>query len=734
MKTKILTGSMIAAYALLNTSAFSEEVTLEPIVVSADFREKSLSETTNSVSVIGEEEIYDKASAGFEEVIGKAPNVNFTSGGSRAHHIQIRGIGERSQFQYPLNPSVGLYVDGMDFSNSALAVTLFDVNQIEVLKGPQGTTFGAYGMAGVINVQSNEPTKETEGHVEVTVGNYNTKTFGAAVGGTLIDDTLLGRISVYKNTSDGFMENSYLNTDDTNNIDELTTKAQLRWLASDNHTIDLNYMYMDVNNGYDAFTLDNTRTSQSDEPGDDTLKTNAFVLKSTYQINPKMHLVSKLDWSDTDNKYSYDDDWLYDGAILDELDLGGTQEVPQYVGSDSYTRNVKNVAVDIKLISDEDGRIFNDTTDWTVGVYHQDKKQTLDRLSLYAEDTYYYGAYNQSKVLQTEYKTKSSALYGQLDTHINDKLTLVTGIRIDKWDAKYNDHQIIDTSYDPWDDNTSVSIKHDEVLYGGKLGLNYQYDEKTLLYTSLSRGYKPGGVNIDAYLDPSLKTYETEVLWNLEAGVNSSHLNDKLKSRLNIFYAKRKDQQIETSVQDGASFSEYLSNAAKGHNYGLESEIDFYPTDTLHLYSNIGLLQTEFDEYNNPDPDANDLEGRDQAQSPNYQYNIGVDYNFASNWTINTNVEGKGDYYFSESSNEKLKGYHIFNAYLGYAGDNWSATLWVRNIADKDYDVKGYYFDNKISNPNGDTEPADDPRWNDAEVYTQKGAPRTIGFTVAYDF
>ncbi len=177
MKSKILTASIIASYALLNTPAFAEETTLEPIVVSADFREKTLSETTNSVTVIGEEEIYDKASAAFEEVIGKAPNVNFTSGGSRAHHIQIRGIGERSQFQYPLNPSVGLNVDGMDFSNNALAVTLFDVKQIEVLKGPQGTSFGANGMAGVINVQSNEPTKETEGHVEATVGNYNTKAF-----------------------------------------------------------------------------------------------------------------------------------------------------------------------------------------------------------------------------------------------------------------------------------------------------------------------------------------------------------------------------------------------------------------------------------------------------------------------------------------------------------------------------------------------------------------------------
>jgi outer membrane receptor protein involved in Fe transport len=729
MKSKILTGSIIATYALLNTPAFAEETTtLDPIIVSADFREAKLSETTNSVSVIGEEEIYDKASAAFEEVIGKAPNVNFTSGGSRAHHIQIRGIGERSQFQYPLNPSVGLNIDGMDFSNNALAVTLFDVKQIEVLKGPQGTTFGANGMAGVINVQSNEPTKETEGHIEATIGDYNTKAFGAAVGGTLIEDTLLGRISVYKNTSDGFMENSFLNRDDVNDIDELTTKAQLRWFASDKHTIDLNYMYIDVDNGYDAFTLDNSRTSHSDAGGQDTLKTDAIAIKSTYQINPKMHLVSKLDWSDTDSKYSYDNDWSYAGEIVDGVE--------QYIGSDSYTRNVKNVAVDARLVSDADGRIFNGTTDWIIGVYYQDKDQSLDRLEKYYEDNYW-GPYGESTNLITEYKTKSTALYGQLDTVLSPKLTLVSGLRVENWDAEYSDHQVFTDSYGSLD-QTNMNIDHDEVLYGGKLGLNYQLDEKTLLYTSLSRGYKPGGVNIDVDLDPSLKTYETEILWNLEAGVNSSHLDDKLKSRLNLFYAKRKDQQIETSIQDGASFSEYLSNAAKGHNYGLESEIDFYPTDTLHFYSNIGLLQTEFDEYNNPDPDANDLEGREQAQAPNYQFNVGVDYNFASNWTINTNVEGKGDYYFSDSSNEKIDSYHIFNAALGYTGDNWSVNLWVRNIADKDYDVKGYYFDNKIANPNVIGVPtleADyDENWDQAEVFTQKGAPRTIGFTVAYDF
>ncbi len=82
--------------------------------------------------------------------------------------------------------------------------------------------------------------------------------------------------------------------------------------------------------------------------------------------------------------------------------------------------------------------------------------------------------------------------------------------------------------------------------------------KKHFFYTALSRGYKPGGVNIYATWILDVKTYETETLWNLEAGVNSSHFDDKLKSRLNLFYAKRKDQQVETSVQDGASFTEYL--------------------------------------------------------------------------------------------------------------------------------------------------------------------------------
>lgn len=696
MKSNILRVSIIASYALLGTSAFAEETTLDPIVVSSDFREKTLSQTSNSVTVIGESELYDKSSLAFEETIGQVPNVNFTSGASRAHHIQIRGIGERSQFTTPINPSVGIIIDGIDFSQSALGVTLFDVKQIEVLRGPQGTTFGSNGMAGVINMQSNEPTKETTGHVEATVGEYNTKAIGAAVGGTLIDDTLLGRVSVYKNTSDGYMKNSFLNREDTQNIDELTAKAQLRWFASENHTIDLNLIHLDIDNGYDAFTFDNSRTSHADEPGKDTQKTDAFALKSTYQVNSQMHMISKISYSTSDLEYSYDEDWSYVGEFDDSL--------YPYSSFDQYLRDRTQTDIDVRLVSDEDGRLFDGASDWTIGAYYKDFAEDMTRNYTYLDGPF-----------GSAYDTQSAAIYGQLDTALNNKLTLVTGLRVEDWDAKYSDTYgaIIDT---------------DEVLVGGKLGLNYQEASNRLYYAILSKGYKPGGVNADSFLPDNARDYETETLWNLDLGLNSSHFDNQLTSRLNLFYGKRKDQQVKSSVviprDDGSTqFVDYLANAAEGTYYGLESEIHYYPTESLHLYSNIGLLEATFDEYEDPNPTSVDVEGRTPAQSPSYQYNVGFDYMFAGSWIFKTNVEGKGSYYFSNRHNEKSDAYALVNSSLEYTYGNWGASLWIRNIADEDYQVRG--FGSFGNNPgNGYT----------TELYTQQGAPRTAGLTVTYDF
>ena len=689
MKNKILHTSLIATMALATTVSFAEEINLDPIVVGADFRDQNLSQVSNSVSVISEKDIYDKASQSFVETIAATPNVNFSSGGSKARHIQIRGIGERSQFETPINPSVGIIQDGIDFSQSPLGITLFDVKQIEVLRGPQGTTFGANGMAGVIVVESNEPTNEAGGHLEATVGNYNTKAIGVALNTPIIEDKLLARFSVYKNSSDGFMENSYLNRDDTSNIDELTVKAAVKWIVSENHTIDFNYIHLDIDNGYDAFTLDNSWISQSDQPGKDTQLTDAFSLKSTYQINNAMHLVTSISHSDSDSEYSYDEDW----SNPDQFDTS----LWPYIGFDQYLRNKKQTDFDIRMISDENGKIFNGSSAWTMGAYYKDYSEALTRNH---SGDYITGGLD---VTDSQYDTTNKAIYGQIDSDLTDKLIFTLGFRAENWEIDYSDSK-------GFVENT------DENLYGGKIGLSYKADVSALYYATLSRGYKPGGVNADSNLAIEDRTFQTETLWNLDAGLNSSYFDNKLINRLNLFYGKRKDQQVKAYIEQSRSFTNYFDNAAKGTYYGLESELDYYPTEALHLFTRLGLLNAEFDEY------TPEKTGRAPAQSPKYQYNVGFDYSFMDNWRFKTNVEGMGSYYFSDTHDQKSDAYVLLNSSLEYVYENFGATLWARNLTDKEYAVRGFYFEN---NPGNGYE---------KELYTQKGTPRTFGLTFTYDF
>ena len=268
-------------------------------------------------------------------------------------------------------------------------------------------------------------------------------------------------------------------------------------------------------------------------------------------------------------------------------------------------------------------------------------------------------------------------------------------------------------------------MKH---LTGGKLGLNYQANSDMLYYVTISKGYKPGGVNADYRLSSNAKTYETENLWNLDAGLNSSYFNNKVKSRLNLFYGKRKDQQVKSSVVDkrtdgSVEFIDYLTNAAEGTYYGLESQIDYYFVENLHMYTSVGLLKAKFDEYTDPNPTAVDVTGRAPANSPKYQYNVGFDYLFMEAWTFKSNVEGKGSYYFSNRHNAKSDPYALLNASLEYTNGSFTASLWMRNITDEKYYVRG--FGSFGNNPS---------KSYDTELYTQLGAPRTGGLTLSYDF
>ena len=321
MKFKVLSA---AVAALLSPYTFAEttDIDLPAMVVNADFRPSLAQETPISLTTFDSELIESRGAQHVEDILNLAPNVNASSGASRGQYFQIRGMGARSQFTAPLNPSVGLVIDGIDFSRTGGAATLFDIEQVEILRGPQGTRFGTNSLAGVINMKSKQPTDELNIHLETGIAEYNTRNLGIAVGGPLIENKLLGRASVYTNKSDGYMDNHFLNTDDTQNHDEITARGHLKWLVNNDLAIDLNLLHLNIDNGYDAFTFDNSRNSLTDKPGEDSIHTNAFSLNSDWRINDIIQLQSSITYAKSDVVYGYDADWVYsDNDKLDSSDL-----------------------------------------------------------------------------------------------------------------------------------------------------------------------------------------------------------------------------------------------------------------------------------------------------------------------------------------------------------------------------------------------------------------------------
>ncbi len=679
----------LAISSALFAGASSAEVTPEDLpsmLVSADFRPAVAQDIPISLTTFDDEIIESRGAQHIEDVLNLAPNVNVSSGASRGQFFQIRGIGERSQFAAPLNPSVGLIIDGIDFSRTGGAATLFDIEQVEVLRGPQGTRYGTNALAGVINMQSKQASEEFDLNFESTLADYDTRAVGVAVGGPLVEDALLGRIAVHTHQSDGYMENDFLGRDNTQDRDELTVRSHLKFLVSNDLTVDLNLLHLDIDNGYDAFTLDNSRNSLSDEPGEDKQRTNAFALKTDWRASSAVQVQSTTTYSKSDLLYSYDVDWSNrprNALIADSFNA-----------FESFDRTRENYSFEVRALSNEDGRIFNDSTDWTVGFFYlnQDEKLTVD--SPYTP-------------IKSEYVTENTAIFGQLDTYLTDKLTFISGLRVGHFQADYRD-------------NNQLDLDPSEMLFGGKVGIEYQTNIDHLLYSTLSRGYKSGGVNNANGIEPQFREFDTEYLWNLELGAKSAWLDGDLLTNVALFYGIRKDAQVKNSKQEGFSFIDYQQNAAKGTNAGIEFDADWLINDKWRAFASLGLLYTTFNDYEVRD--NLDVTGRKQAHAPAYQFSLGADYYLTTNWTISANIEGKDEFYFSNSHNAKSSSYVITNASLQYQHRDWRFTLWGRNLFDKDYETRGFFF-------------ANDPAIGYAQrEYVQYADPRVIGMTVSYEY
>jgi iron complex outermembrane receptor protein len=667
---------------------------IEEVIVTSEFRNATLLDTAASITIFDDSIIKNRQAKHLEELLNLAPNVNFSSGASRGRFIQIRGIGERSQFIEPLNPSVGILVDGIDFTGIAGAATTMDIKQVEILRGPQGTLYGANALAGLINLTSNQPTENVQGELSLAIGSHNTKTMAAAMGGSLSSDVNY-RVAVQSHTSDGYITNDFLIKDDTDNIDELSLRAIFDWQASDDLSLKLTLFRVDADNGYDAFSLDNTRNTLSDKPGHDRQESSAVALHSNWQANEQFDVVSLISFADSDLEYGYDEDWAFP-AICAGQECDGWE----YNSEDNYLRDRDNSTLDVKLASKKPVSLLGRHADWVFGVYaRQQDEQLLRQYTYNASD------------FSSNFDTKNRAIYGQLDIDISSDLSLIAGLRLESRKATYND-------------SDGVDHRVDENLWGGRIALQYKLDDSAMVYGLVSRGYKAGGVNSDSSLSLQDREFDTELMWNFETGLKGSWFEQRLQTRVSVFYQQRKDIQIKQSLvqsrddSNASDFTDYFGNSGKGTNYGMEVEVNWLASEVLSVEGSLGLLETDYDT-----PLSANLDRRDQAHAPLYQFALGASLQVSENLIWTADIEGKDKFYLSSSHDEQSDSYWLLNTNLAYSADQWSLSVWGRNLTDKDVIVRGFGgFGN-------------DPRkYYATEPYYQLGEPRTFGVSGQYNF
>ena len=685
---------------LFSLFIFSQDI--EEIVVKGEYREKSVSEEDSSILIIQSEKINSQAIKHFQQLSYLVPNLNYAASDSRARYFQIRGIGERSGYQGTPNSSVGFLIDDIDYSGQGGIATLFDVDQVEVFRGPQGSRTGANALAGLIYIKTKDPTEQFEGLSEITIGDYGTQNLGIAFGGPTKNEKVKYRLVVRTDYADGFRKNIFLNQSDTSKKDELTIRYKLNWDISE--TTDVNFLLskVDMDDPADIWTIDGSLNTLSDRPGMDSQETDSFGIKLLKNFN-NFDLQSLTSTTKTDVIFSYDADWGNPDSHFPYI----------YDYFSETFRKRDTFSQEIRFLSNNINFSEENPFEWIFGFHLSELEETnLTRDDgVYGDPSDPFGPYVSESIVLRNYEAENFSLFGNIDYFISDNLKLALGLRWENWNSKYNDSN--NESFNPSDN-----------MNGGKLSL-IKYKDKSNIYFAIARGYKQGGFNLglDA-TDNSIRDsliFDPEFLTNYEIGLTSNSTNSNFNYSAVLFYSKREDQQVLISKQvdptDPNTFSYLTQNAAQGENFGLELSSNYFVSDNLNLYANVGLLKTKIKNWES----RPDLENRSQAHAPERTYAVGINLNLKNNFYLKMDITGKSSFYYSDSHNNKSKSYQLVNLLIGYSNKKLSVDIWARNLFDEYYSTRGFFFGNEA------------PNFEDT-LYRRQGDPRNIGFSLRYNF
>ncbi len=687
-KYEVLMNLIICLFGILiveSSYAQTQERVIEEIVVTAQKREQNLNDVSVAVTAFSGEDVRALGLAQPVDLAAQTPNLNINNTFQNTlPNISIRGIG-LNDYAVNNNPATGVYIDEVYLVSPAmLGFQLFDMERVEVIKGPQGTLFGKNTTAGAVNFVSAKPTEALEGYLSLDAGNYNL--FGAegAFSGEIASG-LMGRFAFQTTQQhEGHIKNRATGRD-VGSIDRTAWRASLNWTPTESADI-----FLSLHSGTDTsdtwlIKVNNSFTTEDDLffPGDpnesagrfDTFldnKAEGAALTVNWDLSEQLLLTSVSAYETYERHYVED----RDGTALIHLDGEYLNDIAQY--SQELRLTYQRSA--LSLIA---------------GVFYgTDEVETRDRFD--APDLPF-----PFMSVGNEYRqeTDSAALFAHLEWLLSDNINLTAGLRYTDEEKEFSDaFTFLYLDAIPSAGGTQTNVfppvhnNYDVTDVSGKISLDYRGFEDTLLYFSASKGFKSGAFQGQLTFTPSdLSGFDEENVFAYELGVKRTLINGSMQINAAAFFYDYEDIQIYGPIFDspvGPLFG--ITNAGDAELVGGEIELLWLPAPGLEVRTGLGLIDSEITD----SILATVAKGSELPNAPETNFNLMVRYEFplTTTWMVDvlfdTSYKDDVTYDIVRAPEEtKEDAYWVSNARIGLRSNNerWGLYLWGRNLSDKEY-------------------------------------------------
>jgi outer membrane receptor protein involved in Fe transport len=725
MRALLLSSSMLflAAPAIVQAEEAPAADQVQDIVVTGEKVARSLQETTASVGVTTAVRLEEENIQTLEDVFQRTVNVSQTYGNSG---FTIRGIANRGVSGAGDAATATVFVDGAPVPQEILSngpTDMWDVAQVEIFRGPQSTLQGLNALAGAVHIRTQDPTFDWSLKGRATIASNNTRNFAIAGGGPIVPGELAFRVTGEKRDSDGDVWNPTRDTPE-NPVDTTSVRGKLLWTPSalpgfearadyQHFEGQAGYRFVYVNTGVDDYF--NNRQNLSDAPNASHVNTDQGILDLRLDLGSGFTLSSLTTYTDVESAYDYDGDltpdplaygtnWADSETVTQELRLNYDGErLSGLVGLYYYNRSQQASSASLALVP---------TPESTISGLLQ--SGGLDPATAAYIASLYVAALPAIPVdysADAPSKVETFAIFADGRYKLTDQLSLLAGFRYDHEKNRFGvDQNAVfvgvypdPANYGPFGPAiAAINAGVNQLVTSAagvvaptsrtfnaflpKLGLNMDWTEDLSTAFVVQRGYRSGGSSMNTARSQAF-AYDPEYTWNYELSLRSVWLDGKLTVNANAYYVDWKDQQ--TSVNFGLNLYDYHTvNAGTSHLYGFEIEAAHRVSGAFDWYVGIGNNSTKFDEFTTDVGTVTDLSGMEFSYAPRWTLSGGANLRFGGGFNANLNANYRSGVYTdvaAPQSDWRVGARTLVNGRIGYAAENWSASLFVNNLFDTQY-------------------------------------------------